>query len=290
MSRHPEAHTPPLAGWLAALLLALALLHAPAARAQTPAPLAEWQYSVGVPLVEMFQGQPEGWKFRLGAAMTVRPRYDGAHDYYVFGGPTIDIRYADKFFASTGEGLGWNIVSNDHWRAGIALTYDLGRREKKDHDNLAGMGNIGMAAETKMFVDYVVSKSFPLVIRANARRQFGGANGWIGDLGAYMPLPGSSEKFFWFAGPTMTVADSAYMGRWFGVTPEQAARSGHPEYRASGGIKSYGGGVSAIWFINKHWFATADFGVSALVGDAKNSPIVQRTTNLTGDISVVYQF
>ncbi len=59
MFRHPEPHTP-LAWWLTALMLALALLHAPAARAQTPAPLAEWQYSVGVPLVEMFQGPARG--------------------------------------------------------------------------------------------------------------------------------------------------------------------------------------------------------------------------------------
>lgn len=277
--------------WLAAaLMLVLALAPAPRARAQTPSPLAEWQYSVGVPLVKMFEGEPEDWKVRLGAAVSARPRYDGASDYFVLGGPTIDIRYRDKAFLSTGEGLGWNIIHTEHWRTGLALTYDLGRREKKDHDNLGGMGNIGMAAETKLFAEYAVSKAFPLVIRVDIRRQFGGANGWIGDLGAYLPLPGSSEKFFWFAGPTVTFADSAYMGRWFGVTAEQAARSGHPQYRASAGIKSYGGGASAIWFFNRHWFATADIGVSALAGGARNSPIVQRPTNLTGDVSIVYQF
>lgn len=277
--------------WLVLALLALmSLIAAPRAHAQTPAPLAEWQYSVGIPLQKMFEGEPPTWQIRLGAAGSVRPRYDGANDYYLLAGPTIDIRYRDLAFFSTGEGLGWNAIFTDHWRAGLALTYDLGRREKKDHDHLAGMGNIGMAAETKIFAEYVVSKSFPMVIRANIRRQFGGANGWVGDVGAYMPLPGFSEKFFWFVGPAVTFADSAYMNRWFGVTAEQSARSGYPQHRAGAGIKSYGGGISAMWFFNKHWFATADFGVAALVGDAKNSPVVQRTTNLTGDVSVVYQF
>lgn len=280
------------ARWLAlALLAALALLLAPRAHAQTPAPLAEWQYSVGVPLKKMFVGEPDhDWDVRVGAALSARPRYEGTTNYYLLGGPVIDIRYRDRAFFSTGEGLGWNIIHTPNVRAGVALTYDLGRREKKDHEHLGGLGNIGMAAETKVFAEYVVSKEFPLVIRANIRRQFGGANGVIGDIGAYMPLPGSSDKFFWFAGPTMTFADSAYMSRWYGVTAEQSARSGLAQHRAGAGIKSYGGGVSAIWIFNKHWFSTADVGMSALVGDARSSPVTSRSTSWTGDISINYQF
>lgn len=291
------SETPATAGirrlrhWLAAaLLLALGLLGAQHARAQTPAPLAEWQYSVGVPLEKLFEGEPEKWEVRVGAAASVRPYYEGTSRYYVLAGPVIDVRYRDLAFLSTGEGLGWNIIHTNNLRAGIALTYDFGRREKRDHDHLGGLGNIGMALETKLFAEYVVSKEFPLVIRANVRRQFGGANGVIGDIGAYMPMPGSNEKFFWFAGPTVTFADSAYMGRWYGVTAEQSARSGLPQHRANGGIKSYGGGISAMWFFNKHWFSTADVGVSALVGDARNSPVTSRSASWTGDISINYQF
>jgi len=272
------------------MLAALAMLTAPRVHAQTPAPLAEWQYSVGVPLEKMFEGEQQGWDVRVGAAVSVRPRYEGTTNYFILGGPVIDVRYGDKYFLSTGEGLGWNIVHTGNFRAGVALTYDLGRREKKDHEHLGGLGNIGMAFETKVFAEYAVSKEFPLVIRANIRRQFGGANGVIGDIGAYLPLPGSSEKFFWFAGPTVTFADSAYMGRWYGVTAEQSARSGLPQHRAGAGIKSYGGGISAMYFFNKHWFTTADVGMSALVGDARSSPVTSRSTSWTGDISVNYQF
>lgn len=260
------------------------------AHAQTPSPLPEWQYSVGVPLRKLYAPDIPTWEVRVGAAMTVRPRYEGANDYYILGGPSIDVRYKDLAFASTGEGIGFNAIHTERVRMGLAITYDMGRREKKDHDHLAGMGNIGIVPETKIFAEYVVSKEFPLVIRANIRRQLGGSDGWIGDVGAYMPMPGSSEKFFWFLGPTMSFADSRYMQTWFGVNAQQAARSQYAEYHPGGGIKSYGGGVSAIWMFSKHWFATADFGVSALVGDARNSPIVQRSTNLTGDISVNYQF
>lgn len=271
-------------------LAGLAGLASVPAQAQTPSPLPEWQYSVGVPLRKLYAPDIPEWEVRIGMAARIAPRYEGASDYYALGGPSIDIRYRDLAFASTGEGIGFNAFHTRQFRAGLAMTYDMGRREKKDHDHLRGMGNIGIVPEAKIFAEYVVSKDFPLVIRANIRRQLGGSDGWVGDLGAYMPMPGSNKKFFWFLGPTMTFADSNYMQTWFGVSAEQSARSGYPEHHPGAGIKSYGGGVSAIWLFNKHWFATADFGVSQLVGGAKSSPIVQRSTNLTGDISLNYQF
>ncbi|MGO4828906.1 MipA/OmpV family protein [Cupriavidus sp. 2KB_15] len=275
---------------LSPIVAAMAFLLAPQARAQTPSPAPEWQYSVGIPLEKMFEPETPTWAVRIGAAAIYRPRYDGASNYYVLGGPSLDVRYRDLFFASTGEGIGVNLVSTPNWRAGLAISYNIGRREADDHDHLRGMGNINFAPEAKVFVDYVVSKEFPLVIRANIRRAMGGADGWTGDVGAYLPLPGSSEKFYWFVGPTMSFADSRYMNTWFGVSAEQSARSGYAQHNAGAGIKSYGAGLSAMWFFHKHWFVTSDVSVSQLVGSAASSPVVQRATSFSGDMSFNYQF
>lgn len=277
--------------WLAtAGLIAITGLFASPARAQTPVPLAEWQFSAGIPLEKLFEPEIPKWQVMVGFGASLRPRYDGAQRYHVIAGPTVDIRYRDLFFISTGEGLGVNLVSTPHWRAGVALTYDFGRRGEDDRAHLNGMGNINFAPEAKLFVEYIVSKDVPLVIRANIRRALGGSDGWIGDLGAYLPLPGSSEKFYWFAGPTVTFADSRYMNAWFGVSRTQAAASGYRQYDAGAGIKSYGAGISAMWFIDKHWLATADAGVAQLVGSARNSPITQKSTGATFDVSLNYQF
>jgi outer membrane scaffolding protein for murein synthesis (MipA/OmpV family) len=278
-----------------AALLAVALTVGSAAMttragAQTPAPLSEWQYSAGVPLERLFEPQVPDWRIRTGAAFSLRPRYDGADRYQLVGGPSIDIRYRDLFFVSTGEGVGVNVLRGPNWRAGLAISYDLGRRAADDPGHLSGLGNINPAPEAKLFADYVVSKEFPLVLRADIRRTLGGSDGWIADLGAYMPLPGSSEKFFWFAGPNLTFADSRYMNRWFGVSPTQAAASGYPVYRANAGLKSAGAGVSAVWFFRKHWFMTADVAFEQLVDSAARSPISQVSTNGVFDFSLNYQF
>ncbi|MGA7777223.1 MAG: MipA/OmpV family protein [Paraburkholderia sp.] len=278
----------------APLLAAAAIIGASAmpatTMAQTPAPLQEWQYSAGVPLEKLMEPQIPTWQVAVGGAVALQPRYDGSDRYHFEGGPSIDIRYSDLYFASTGEGFGANVLQGQNWRISIAAAYDLGRRGQDDDEHLHGMGNINPAPELKLAADYVISKDFPLVLRADIRRSFGGSNGWIGDLGVYMPLPGSSKTFFWFAGPSVTFADSNYMNTWFGVNDTQAAASQYSYYHASAGIKSAGFGVSAIWFFQKHWFAACDLALEQLVGSAARSPITQRSSNGVLDLSVNYQF
>ena len=91
-------------------LAALALLAAGgAARAQTPSALAEWQFSGGVPLRAMFMPEIPTWDYDIGAAVIEQPKYEGSKDYQIQPGPTVNIRYKDLAFISTGEGLGWNV-------------------------------------------------------------------------------------------------------------------------------------------------------------------------------------
>lgn len=273
---------------LAAALFA-ALAPAPAF-AQTPSPLAEWQYSSGILLEQMFEPQLPTWRIRFGPSISFQPRYDGADSYHAVAGPSIDIRYRDRFFLSMGEGLGVNVLTGPNWRVGVAAAYDLGRRSADDLDHLNGMDNINPAPSMRLFGQYAISKTFPLVLSADLRRNFGGDNGWIGDLGAYMPMPGSSEKFAWFAGPTMTIADSRYMNSWFGVNAGESARSGYRQYRASAGIRSVGFGVSANWTVKKHWIVSADGAFQQLVGAAAHSPITQTRASGAFDLSLIYEF
>ena len=51
-----------------------------------------------------------------------------------------------------------------------------------------------------------------------------------------------------------------------------------------------GFGITMVYFINKHWFLTADGALKRLLGSAAASPITQEKTNGVCDISVNYQF
>lgn len=260
----------------------------PSSRAQTPSPLQEWQYSSGVALQRLFEPNLPDWRVDLGAAAEYKPLYEGGELTRTIGGPIINIRYKDLWFASVGEGIGVNLWTGDHYRAGLALTYDLGRYVHDDVTHLTGLGDLKIAPAPKAFISYVISKSFPLVVRADVRQIIGGADGLVADLGAYMPLPGSSQRFIMFAGPSYTYGDHRYMQREFGVTTTQSEASGYPVYDAHSGADTVGFGFSSTLFVTSHILLNFDTAIDHLLGSAAASPITQRTNQHVFVLSLVY--
>jgi len=258
-----------------------------AAFSQTPSPLQEWQYSAGVVLIPMFEPSLPEWRVQTGLAAEPRPAYEGARNYRTLAGPVFDVRYRDLYFASTGEGIGANFIRGEHYLAGIAAGYDLGRRESDDLNHLKGLGNIEVAPVLKLFGSYVVSKQFPLVLRVDVRRFVGGAAGWVGDVEAYMPLPGSSEKWVMFAGPSVTFADRQHMQTTFGVNQSQALASGYRVFAAHGGMNAAGFGFSVTRFISKRWLVNGNLAVNRLLGSASDSPFTHEPQKLTGAKALV---
>jgi outer membrane scaffolding protein for murein synthesis (MipA/OmpV family) len=242
---------------------------------QTPSPMQEWQYSGGIILQRLFQPNPPDWFAVAGLAAATQPVYQGASAYRVRFGPVINVRYKDIAFVSTGEGVGFNFLRGRYYRVGVALAYDTGRRVPDDYPNLHGMGDLSVAPVVKLFGSYVVSKDFPMVIQIDARHYIGGAAGDVGDLGFYMPLPGSSKSFYMFAGPSITWATHRYMQREYGVTLTQSLASGHPLFNVAGGTNAAGIGFSATKMINKHWLLNLDLAASWLQHSAADSPVTE---------------
>ncbi len=257
---------------------------------QTPSPLQEWQYSGGEILASLFEPNLPEWRYVAGVSADVQPLYDGSKPYRVEGGPVIDIRYRDIAFLSVGEGLGVNFIHAKNYRIGVAVGYDLGREVSDYSSHLHGLGDISPAPVAKLFADWVISKKFPLVLRADARQFVGGADGAVGDLEAYMPLPGSSKRFVMFAGPSITFADHLYLQREFGVSRAQSLASGYPEFDAQPGTNAEGVGFSATGFVTKHWLINVDGAINRLRGSAAKSPITQETVQRTIDLTLAYSW
>ncbi len=258
--------------------------------AQTPSPLQEWQYPGGTILEKLYEPNTKDWRVVLGAALISEPRYDGGLAYHVTPGPVIVVLYKDIAFASVGEGLGVNLLHGDKYVAGVSVGYDLGRPVSDDYTHLHGLGNIEAAPVIKAFASYVMSKSFPLVVRADVRRIVGGSDGLLGDFSAFMPLPGSSKKFVMFAGPSVTFSNRQYNRKEFGVSAAQAADSAYPIYNAHGGLTAVGMGFSASRFITDHWLVNADLAWNRLEGSAGDSPITQSREQGVVEFSTEYRW
>lgn len=270
-------------------ILAMGSFHA--ARAQTPSPLQEWQYSGGIILARLFEPDLPRFRTVLGLAAQVQPVYDGSRAYRIQGGPAIDFHYRDIAFISTGDGIGYNVLRGDHYQLGVALAYDLGRKERDDLANLHGMGNIGVAPVGKIFGTWVLSRSFPMILRVDARQFAGGAQGAVGDAAVYLPLPGSSRTFVMFAGPSITLATHHYLQTLYGVTPEQSVLSGHSVYEIThDGTVAAGVGFSATKFLTPHWLLNLDTAINQIRGNASRSPLVEKRTQRVLALSIDYNW
>jgi outer membrane scaffolding protein for murein synthesis (MipA/OmpV family) len=280
----------PLARGLLGVALLLGACAPRIVGAQTPSPLQEWQYPGGTILDKVFDPNLPDWRIVLGGAVASEPRYGGSSTYRTSLAPVIDIRFRDIAFASVGEGLGWNVWHGDMSRAGIAVGYDLGRPMSDDYRRLHGLGDISAAAVVKLFGSVVVSKSFPLVLRADVRRIVEGAGGALADLEAFMPLPGSSRTLVMFAGPSVTFSNRQYAQRVFGVSAAQSDSSGYPVYNAHGGSQAAGVGFSATRFITPHWLVNTDLAWNHLLGSAIHGPITQTQVQGVLEFSTDYRW
>jgi outer membrane scaffolding protein for murein synthesis (MipA/OmpV family) len=266
------------AGLSFALLAFLGFCGAGPAVAQTPSPFAYWQNSAGVVLTPLGGPIPE-WS----AVAT----YEGGDHYHLLPAPTVDIRYRDIAFLSSGDGLGINLLRGDNYRAGISMGYDVGRSQHAS-ELLNGIGGIAPSAQAKLFAEGFI---LPFVFSTDVRRSVGADNRVTGDLGIYMPVVGN-ETLVVFVGPGVTFADQRYMRSYFGIDAAQAAAStAHLQpYAASAGAKNANFGIDALYHVTDHWLVDTDLGVEHLLGSAGNSPLVQEKTNLGASVVIGYQF
>lgn len=272
------------------LLAAILACAAGGASAQTPSPMQEWQYSGGIALENLFEPKVPKWDVVAGIAASTKPVYSGASQYEASFGPVLSIRYRNRAFISSGEGIGANVLVGKQYRVSLSVGLDLGRRVRWHYSTLHGLGDIPRAPYFKLAGAYVISKRVPIILRADVRKIAGGASGIVGDLDVYTPLPGSSRKLVMFAGPTVTLADRKHLQTIYGISPRQALASGYPVFATHGGLEAVGFGFSATRFFTPHLLANTNLSWSELLGSAGRSPIVERKAQAALTLAVAYRW
>jgi outer membrane scaffolding protein for murein synthesis (MipA/OmpV family) len=268
-----------------AIVGAVGCFLAAAAQAQTPSPFAFWQNSAGIVLRPMGGPVPD-WETVVGGGAVILPKYQGGKQYEPLPAFTLDVRYSDIAFLSTGDGLGVNLVRGETYRAGVAIAYDLGRTQHAER-SIKGIGSIPLAPEAKLFAEAFFE---PVVVSADVRRAIGGTNGLVGDLGAYVPVVGN-ETLVVFVGPGLSFGDAHYMQRVFGIgTNEAIPNSLYPRYDAKAGPAAVNFGLTVDYTFTKHWRANGTFGYERLICSAGSSPIAENPNQLGAAIEALYDF
>lgn len=273
-----------------AVLAIIALVYAQPCFAQTdPRP--------GPPAGRPLEAGTAGWSITVGVAPVLSPAWQGSRDMALSIFPDLRLNYKDVIFASIPDGLGWNVVNHDGWKAGSLAKLRFGRDEERGgspflitggSDALRGLGDVDAAVEVGGFIE---KRAGQWRGRIEVRRGFGGHDGVVADGSvAYQARRG---RTIINVGPRATLASREYIETYFGIDALQSQRSGLRPYSASGGLLSYGVGGTVIRPLSRRSAVTLFTGLDQLGQNAGDSPLVRergRRTQFTLGLGYGFRF
>lgn len=233
---------------------------------------------------------PGEWTVTLGVEGRVKPTFEGADTYEVLPAPLFSMRRigTPRRFSAPRDSAGIAIIEGGGFHFGPVGKIRLGR-DQDDDDALRGLGDVDWTFELGAFLEYWPVEW--LRGRIEARRGFGGHEGWIGDFTADVVVPWNQWTFS--AGPRLSVWSDEATSPYFSITPWQSISSGLPVYDAKGGLHSVGAGVQARYEWSPQWATHAYVEYEHLMGDAKDNPLVAERGSpdqFTFGLGVTYTF
>lgn len=231
------------------------------------------------------------WYLTLGASGFVAPRFDGDNDY-VFGvSPLVSLGKVGPAarFSSRNDNISLALIDNGGFRAGAVGKF-LFERDDGTSDDLKGLDPVRFGGEIGAFAE--VYPTDWLRVRGEVRQGIRSHDGVVGDIAvdAFMDV---TPKIRVSGGPRLVFASGDYFDAYYGVTPEESAKSGLATYAPGSGIKSVGIGGAVTWQTTDR-VTTSLFGEYArLVGPAADSSLVKERGSenqfLLG-VSATYRF
>lgn len=243
-------------------------------------------------------GNDPVWEGALGLTGSNAPEYQGAADRVTKVVPGFFLRYgrlsvtnASGFVTRRADdverGLGIDLSPSDRFRLKLALRFDAGRDEN-DSPALAGLGDIKMTVRARVNGVWKLDDRWKLGASWSVDA-FGRGGGNLGDVSIQHEQRLSPDTTL-AVGAALTIAGDRYLQTYFGISPEQAARTAYPLYTPPFGLRDVELSASLRHEFGPHWVALASTSLTRLVGPAADSPLVKRAGSVRLNAGVAYRF
>jgi MipA family protein len=242
--------------------------------------------------------KPTRFEGAIGLLANYGPNYAGADDYGFRLRPAGFVRYGRLTISGAGgfrtrtdndvdRGVSATLIQRDRLRFSLSGRWTNGRSES-DSDRLDGLGDIRGTVLLRATARWSPEGpwSYSLAVSTDA---LGRGNGTTADIGVARQWRLDPETKLNFSS-SLTVADAKHMQAWFGVTPEQADRSGYPVYRPGSSLMDADLGVSLRHEFGPHWGSYVGAGVSVQLGNAASSPLVRQRLGWSVGSGLVWRF
>lgn len=244
-----------------------------------------------------------------GLGAVSRPRYEGADSRVVRALPVLQVQWSNGVFIS-GMTAGMHLSDRPTVEFGPLLSVHPDRDEagagnevgttawtfpavmpaqRASSARLTGMRDIRTRVEGGAFLNYYLAPEWRLTssVLYGAGNDRNGARMELGVQRLALEVaPHHAVSFS--AG--VTLANSAYNRAYFGVSESEAVSSGNPAYRPDAGVKDVRAGARWNWALTPSWLLTTQVQAIRLTDDARHSPLVERSTNVTVSTAFAYRF
>ncbi len=226
----------------------------------------------------------------LGVAVELMPDYEGSEDYDAIVYPALRLdSQSGRYMEYRGHSFWLNALPSRKFRAGPVLLYHFGR-ESVENDRVDALRDVEEALELGGFVGMRMDQwdvSFEI-----AKDVTDGHEGITATLkGGYIQPVNDRTTILLDA--LITYADDDYMESLFSIDLDNALRSGLRMYEADAGIKDVGFGFAISHSPYDRWNIIGFVGYNRLLGDAKDSPVVDdegSADQFSSIIMVVFRF
>ncbi len=240
---------------------------------------------------------PKEWSLYGTVGVGYAPRYGGSNESTV--GPVLGAGILSPygFFLSTAQGLGWQTSVDGGSNLRLYVSPSASRADRKKRfggsDFLRGMGEIEMRPQIGIDVEAPLG---PVTLTGSVVHAFKkGSDRDVGSAYTLMNLGVNTTVYQGSAGSigltlSGTLGDSNYMRTWYGVSSRQASRTGFRQYSPNGGLESVALGANWVLPLDKNWSLSVAGEARQLLGDAGDSPIVQRRSQFSIGSMVTYSY
>lgn len=224
-----------------------------------------------------------GWTIAIGGGALLSPNYLGDDAYSLSAVPYIRVTNGERFVVSVQEGVKYTAINGKRFRAGPRASVEFGRQEDgggtfriagDSTSDLVGLGDIDASFSLGGFAELDVAD---LTLSANLGKAVTGHKGLTGELAVNYNgrIRRKGPPIIYSLGPRVNFADDKYQNAYFGINAAQSTASGLSEFKASGGLVSYGAGMTVIVPITDNFATTVIGSYTRLTGDAARSPLVK---------------
>lgn len=224
------------------------------------------------------------WEGAVGVLFQYGPSYQGSESNHLRLRPGLFLRYGRFSVTTTGgfvtrrndevqRGLSADLIQRENLRVSLSARLD-GGRDDGDDPMLHGMGRIRATVRGRLQAvkDFGAGWKLSAGLSPDLLGRQGGTLADVGLSYEWRLTPALRAN----AGLGFTAADRRYMQSYFGVTEQQAQRSGHPAYAPGAGLRDIGWGVGLRAELGPNWLGLVNVGATQLLGPTRDSPLTRR--------------